>query len=79
MTILRPGMTIRKSLEAEFERRGLRFSKYRVARRIMQELPKTPFVDLPTLFVDHFEKLFTMINRIRPADKQQAEIALAES
>jgi predicted ATP-dependent endonuclease of OLD family len=72
ISIKKTALPIRRSLEEEFAKRGLVFSKFRVARRLMEDLPRIPFSQLPADFVGRVEKLFALINKIRPVSATTA-------
>jgi len=66
---------IRRYVEAELEKRGVSFSRFRVARQIMNDLPNIPFSQFPPEFVQNMERLFSYINRIKPEHTAQPIIA----
>ena len=66
---------IRRYVEAELEKRGVSFSRFRVARQIMNDLPNIPFSQFPPEFVQSMERLFLYINRIKPEHTAQPIIA----
>ena len=66
---------IRRYVEAELEKRGVSFSRFRVARQIMNDLPNIPFSQFPPEFVQNMERLFLYINRIKPEHTAQPIIA----
>ena len=66
---------IRRYVEAELEKRGVSFSRFRVARQIMNDLPNIPFSQFPPEFVQNMERLFSFINRIKPEHTAQPIIA----
>ena len=66
---------IRRYVEAELEKRGVSFSRFRVARQIMNDLPNIPFSQFPPGFVQNMERLFSYINRIKPEHTAQPIIA----
>jgi hypothetical protein len=57
---------IRRYVEAELEKRGHGFSRFRAARQIMNDFPNIPLSQLPPDFVQRMERLFSQINRIKP-------------
>src|SRR5256886_10727648 len=66
---------VRRYVEAELGKRGLRFSRFRVARQIMNDFPNVQFNKLHTAFVQNMERLFSYINRIKPEHTAQPIIA----
>ena len=66
---------IRRYVEAELKKREIGFSRFRVARQIMNDFPNTPFSQLPAEFVQNMERLFSFINRIKPEHTPQPIIA----
>ncbi len=62
-------------MEAELGKRGVSFSRFRVARQIMNDFPNVQFNQLPTDFVQNMERLFSYINRIKPEHTAQPIIA----
>src|SRR5437016_664898 len=66
---------IRRYVEAELEKRGVSFSRFRVARQIMNDFPNIPFGQLPPEFDQNMERLFSYINRIKPEHTAQPIIA----
>jgi hypothetical protein len=63
---LTEGVQIRRYANAEFEKKGLSFSRFQVARQVMNEFPNIPLSQLPPAFVERMERLFSLINRIKP-------------
>ncbi|TMI56016.1 hypothetical protein E6H15_02110 [Candidatus Bathyarchaeota archaeon] len=66
---------VRRYVEAELGKRGVSFSRFRVARQIMNDFPNVTFSQLPTDFVQSMERLFSYINRIKPEHTAQPIIA----
>ena len=66
---------IRRYVEAELKKREIGFSRFRVARQIMNDFPNIPFSQLPAEFVQNMERLFSFINRIKPEHTPQPIIA----
>ena len=66
---------IRRYVDAELEKRGVSFSRFRVARQIMNDFPNIPLSQLPPEFVQNMERLFSFINRIKPEHIAQPIIA----
>jgi hypothetical protein len=64
-TGLAPGVPIRRYAADEFAKRGLTFSRFRIARNIMNEFPHIPVSQLPPDFVQRMELMFSHINRIK--------------
>jgi AAA ATPase-like protein len=64
-TGLAAGVPIRRYVEDEFAKRGLIFSRFRIARNIMNEFPHIPVTQLPPDFVERMELMFSHINRIK--------------
>ncbi len=62
---------IRRYVEEEFRQRGLSFSRFSVARCIMNEFPDIPLSQLPADFVENMERLFSYVNRIKPPGPAQ--------
>ena len=62
---LAPGVPIRRYVEEEFAKRGLSFSRFRIARNIMNDFPHIPLSQLPADFVERMELMFSHINRIK--------------
>jgi hypothetical protein len=62
---LAPGVPVRRYVEDEFAKRGLSFSRFRIARNIMNEFPRIPVSQLPPDFVTRMELMFSHINRIK--------------
>ena len=59
---------IRRYAEAELEKRGLSFSRFKVARQIMNDFQNIPFNQLPADFVQNMDRLFSQINWIKLED-----------
>ena len=66
---------IRRYVEAELKKREIGFSRFRVARQIMNDFPNIPFNQHPAEFVQNMERLFSFINRIKPEHTPQPIIA----
>jgi len=66
---------VRRYVEAELKKREIGFSRFRVARQIMNDFPNIPFSQLPAEFVQNMERLFSFINRIKPEHTPQPIIA----
>src|SRR5205809_91260 len=66
---------VRRYVEAELGKRGVSFSRFRVARQIMNDFPNVTFSQLPPDFVQSMERLFSYINRIKPEHTAQPIIA----
>jgi hypothetical protein len=64
-TALAPGVPIRRYVEDEFAKRGLIFSRFRIARNIMNEFPHVPVSQMSPDFVQRMELMFSQINRIK--------------
>jgi AAA ATPase-like protein len=62
---LATGVPVRRYVEDEFAKRGLSFSRFRIARNIMNEFPRIPVSQLPPDFVARMELMFSHINRIK--------------
>jgi len=71
---LTKGVPVRRYLEEKFQAMGLEFSRFRVARQIMNEFPNIPANQIPSDFVQRMETLFARINKIKPLQVPQSPV-----